>query len=198
MSYRFSDSLRAASSQQTCTTYTIVVCTAKNSWWWSENLTETCRVLFQKWICEQQALSKPVWHIPLLCVQRKSPDDGQRIWPKHVEFYPKNEFEKLVHLVAFILRIYLDARSTERQICVCMLFSCRFVCAVNEQPKTPRYKKLQRTIFKIGLSVLQFIIRVSGLLKPLQTITPHLFTRACSSLKYFIPFNLLTLYQLVY
>ena len=43
------------------------------------------------------------------------PDDGQRNCPKHVEFYSKNKFEKLVHLVGFIPRIYHDARSPERQ-----------------------------------------------------------------------------------
>jgi len=37
-----------ASSQQTCMTYTIVACTLKNSWWWTEELSEICRVLFQK------------------------------------------------------------------------------------------------------------------------------------------------------
>ena len=36
---------------------------------------------------------KPVWHIPLLCVQWKSPEDGQNNCPKHVEFYSKNKFE---------------------------------------------------------------------------------------------------------
>ena len=51
----------------------------------------------------------------LLCVQWKSPDDGQRNCPKHVESYPKNKFEKLLHLVGFIVRIYHDARSPERQ-----------------------------------------------------------------------------------
>ena len=35
---------------------------------------------------------------------------------KHVEFYLKNKFEKLVHLVGFIIRIYHDAQSPERQI----------------------------------------------------------------------------------
>ena len=45
------------------------------------------------------------WHIPLLCVQWKTPDDGQRNCPKHVEFYSKNKFEKLVHLVGFSIRI---------------------------------------------------------------------------------------------
>ena len=61
------------------------------------------------------AVNKPVWRIPLLCVQWKTPDDGQRNCLKHVEFYFKNKFEKLVHLVGFIIRIYHDARSPERQ-----------------------------------------------------------------------------------
>jgi len=48
MSYRFADSLQAgsgcsilillASCKQTCMTYTIAVCTVKNSWWWTEEL----------------------------------------------------------------------------------------------------------------------------------------------------------------
>jgi hypothetical protein len=48
--------------------------------------------------------------IPLACCQqtcmtyhccvysKKTPDDGQRNCPKHVEFYSKNKFEKLLHL----------------------------------------------------------------------------------------------------
>ena len=44
------------------------------------------------------------WHIPLLCVQWKTPDDGQRKCPKHVDFHSNNKFEKLVHLVGFIIR----------------------------------------------------------------------------------------------
>jgi len=60
--YRFADSLRAgpersvlilfASRQQTCMTYTISVCTVKNSWRWTEELSETCRILFPKKIWE--------------------------------------------------------------------------------------------------------------------------------------------------
>jgi len=46
----------------------------------------------------------------------KTPDDGQRNYPKHVEFHSKNKFEKLVHLVGFTIRIYHDVRSPERQI----------------------------------------------------------------------------------
>jgi len=60
--------------QQTCMTYTIVVCTVK-----------------------------------------KTADDGQRNCPKHVEFYSKNKFEELVHLVRFVIRIYHDAWSSEHQ-----------------------------------------------------------------------------------
>jgi len=53
------------------------------------------------WSCSQAA-SKPVWHIPLLCAQWKTPDDGQRNCPKHVEFHSKNKYEKSVHLVGLI------------------------------------------------------------------------------------------------
>ena len=70
------------------------------------------------YVCWQQALSKPVGHKPLLCAQWKTPDDGQRNCPKHVEFYSKNKFEKLVRLVGFIIRIYHDTRSPERQIAI--------------------------------------------------------------------------------
>jgi hypothetical protein len=40
----------------------------------------------------------------LLCVQWKTPDDGQKNCPKHVELHYKNKFEKFVHLVGFIIR----------------------------------------------------------------------------------------------
>jgi len=48
--------------------------------------------------------------------QDGTPDDGQSNCPKHVEFYSKNKFEKLVHLLGFVIRIYHDARSPERQM----------------------------------------------------------------------------------
>jgi len=44
----------------------------------------------------------------MLCVQWKTPDDGQRNCPKHVQFYSKNKFEKSVHLVGFIIRIHTE------------------------------------------------------------------------------------------
>ena len=55
MSYRFADSLRTESGGTSfvlillasCMTYTIAVFTVKNSWWWTEELSETYRFLFQ-------------------------------------------------------------------------------------------------------------------------------------------------------
>jgi len=38
-------------------TYTIPVCTVQNSWWWTEELPDTCTDLFQKWIWEITASS---------------------------------------------------------------------------------------------------------------------------------------------
>ena len=67
------------------------------------------------WSCSQA-----VWRIPLLCVQWKTPDDGQRNCPKRVEFYSENKFEKLVYLVGFIITIYHDARSRELQLFITM------------------------------------------------------------------------------
>ena len=61
MSCRFADSLRAGSvwncssililldsCQQNSMTYTTAVCTVKNSWWWTEEMSETCKVSFQE------------------------------------------------------------------------------------------------------------------------------------------------------
>ena len=39
------------------------------------------------------------------CVySEKTPDDGQRNCPKHVEIHFKNNSEKLVHLAGFVIR----------------------------------------------------------------------------------------------
>jgi len=86
MSYRFADSFRAGSG---------------------------CSALILLASCQQTCMT---YTVSLLCVQWKTPDDGTRNCPKHVEFHSKNKCEKLVHLVGFIIRIYHDARSAERQI----------------------------------------------------------------------------------
>jgi len=90
MSYRFADSLRAgsgrncssililfASCQQNCMTYTIAVCTVKNSRWWTEELSETCRILFQEYIWGISASSwffyirndSLIFHLPSISVR---------------------------------------------------------------------------------------------------------------------------------
>ena len=89
MSYMFADSLRAGSGRN----------------WVSS------------WSCSQ-AVSKPVWHTPLLCGQWKTPDDGPRNCPNHVEFYSNNKFEKLVHLVGFIIRIAGNFLTSWGRVCV--------------------------------------------------------------------------------
>ena len=43
-------------------------------------------------------------------------DGGQSNCPKNVEFYFENKFKKLMHLVGFVIKMYDDARSSERQI----------------------------------------------------------------------------------
>jgi len=56
---------------------------------------------------------RDLYDIYYCCVySKKTPDDGRRSCPKHVEFYSKIKFEKLVHLVGFIIRIYCNARVT--------------------------------------------------------------------------------------
>ena len=62
------------------------------------------------------SLRAKLYDIYHCCVQWKTPDDGQRNYPKHVEFYSKNKFKELVHLVGFVIRFYHDAQSPERQI----------------------------------------------------------------------------------
>jgi len=73
------------------------------------------RFAVPSWSCSQ-AVSKPVWHIQLLCVHWTTPSDGQRNCPKHVEFHSKNKFEKLLQLVGFIRNISFSDKYLERQI----------------------------------------------------------------------------------
>jgi len=135
MSYRFADSLWAGSGRNSllinATCFGQFLCPSSGVFHCTHN-NGVCHTVCEKdqdgvpsWSCSQ-AVSKPVWHIPLLCVQWKTPDDGQRNCPKHVAFYSKNKFEKLVHLVGFIIRIYHDARSPERQTW-CQLVSQFFI-----------------------------------------------------------------------
>jgi hypothetical protein len=49
-----------------------------------------------------KALIKIAWDRPVPNVQWKTPDDGQRNCPKHVELLDKNKFEKISASVGFI------------------------------------------------------------------------------------------------
>jgi hypothetical protein len=91
-----------------CPSSGVIHCTHSNGICYTGLLT-TCEqdqdgTAVLSWSC-LQTVSKPVWHIPLLCVQWITPDDGQRNCPKLVDFHSKNKFETLVHPVGFIIRI---------------------------------------------------------------------------------------------
>ena len=73
---------------------------------WKRNLPGRGLTEVEKHWYMSYSFADSLW-APLLCGQRKTPDDGQRNCPKHVEFYSKNKFEKFVHLVGFIVRICL-------------------------------------------------------------------------------------------
>ena len=82
---------------------------------------QVCGQLASRSICSSsQAVSKPVW-------QWKTPDDGERNWPKYVEFHYKNKFEKTVHLVGFILNfcVYLLVHCISVDILAPMLCGTR-------------------------------------------------------------------------
>jgi len=85
-----------------CTNYSIL--------FWNENLhvSDSFSVHHQEFFTVHTAMVYVIqvsWHMPLLCVQWKTPDDGQRNCPNHVEFHSKKiNFENFVHLVGFIVR----------------------------------------------------------------------------------------------
>jgi len=80
-----------------------------------------------------QAVSKPVWHIPLLCVQWKTSDDGQRNCLKHVEFYSKKKFEKLMHIVGFVIRIYHEFHPDPARKLSANLYDIYHCCVYSEK-----------------------------------------------------------------
>ena len=56
------------------------------------------------WSC-LKAVYKPARHIPVPNVKWKTPDDGQRNCPKHVEFLDKNKSGKIIAPVGFIKKM---------------------------------------------------------------------------------------------
>jgi len=108
--------------QQTCVTYTVAVCTVWNFWWWTEEMSETCRrnsVLILLASCQ---------HIYYCCVYSEKFLMMDRGTVQTCRVLFQNKFEKLVHPVGFIIRIY-HARSPERQT----------LCDVRTTTKSPNY-----------------------------------------------------------
>jgi len=103
---------------------------------------------FRQFLCPSSGVfhcthSNGICYTGLLCVQWKTPDNGQRNCPKHVEFHSKDKFQKLVHLVGFIIRIYHDARSPERQIHP-ESFLLYYVSSYFQLPRCFKIRSLQR------------------------------------------------------
>jgi hypothetical protein len=54
-----------------------------------------------------EAVIKPARNIPMSNAQQKTPDDGQRKCPKHVEFFDKIKSGKFMRLVGFIKKKFV-------------------------------------------------------------------------------------------
>ena len=52
--------------------------------------------------CQQTCMT----YTTAVCTVNRTPYDGQRNCPKHVEFHSKNKFEKLLHLVGFVIHSF--------------------------------------------------------------------------------------------
>ena len=81
-----------------------------------------------------------IYYVPLLCIQWKTSDDGQRNCPKHMEFHFKNKFEKLVQLVDFIVRntgLFLIFNITE-----CELPWSKLYWTMKMSPYRPSYPEI--------------------------------------------------------
>ena len=86
-------------TQQWCMSYRFADCQRAGSGWKPQFHPDPAR-----------KLSANLYDIYHCCVYSvKTPDNGQRNCPKHVEFHSKNKFEKLVHLVGFIISSKLSA-----------------------------------------------------------------------------------------
>jgi len=53
--------------------------------------------------------AKPVWHIPLLCLEWKTAGDGQRNCPKHVEFHSKIKYWEISASSWFYYKRFLSS-----------------------------------------------------------------------------------------
>jgi len=128
----------------------------------------------------------------LPCVQCWTPDDGQRYCPKHVKFYSKNKFEKLVHLVVFITRIHHDARSYKCQILwQFFIYFSSLQCVINVLPFNPTWLNILR-VFREDYKLWGFAISRNLLtLIPLSLFTSnhHAYTFLAQTDKFHVCIN---------
>ena len=97
----------------------------------------------------------------------KTPDDGKRNCPKHAVFKSKNKFEKLVHLVGFILDpvlllgLFLSVFTFDPSICLPYLRDLHLVILVHDRVSLCRACALLNMILCIFLVViiLKFLLR---------------------------------------
>jgi hypothetical protein len=115
------------------------------------------------WFCSQ-AISKPVWHIPLLCVQWKTPDDGQRNCPKHVEFRSKNKFGKLVHLVGFTVRNWTRWTVTWTSKYNMCIYICRIIS--KHIVKCKKYILIRLHVSVNRLTIIYLLVPISRVENP--------------------------------
>jgi hypothetical protein len=72
-------------------------------------------------------------------------DDGQKNFPKHLEFYSKNKSEKLVHLVGFIIR-------------KCQIISVQFLrLDLQFSFKTPKYSEVLLAMTGLNYSTIAVV-----------------------------------------
>ena len=85
------------------------------------------------WPC-LKAVIKLAWHIPVSNVQWKTPDDGQRNCPKHVEFLDKNKFGKISASVGFVKKKFVTmyCHMNVKKCNSCLKFSRNTPCFVTE------------------------------------------------------------------
>ena len=72
-----------------------------------------------------KAVIKSAWHIPVPKVQWKTPHDGQRNCPEHVEFLDKNKFGKLVRLLGLLTRnvVTCSCVPQDGELTACVIFN---------------------------------------------------------------------------
>ena len=92
------------------------------------------------WMCLKTVI-KLAWHIPVPNVWWRTPEDGQRNCPKHVEFLDKNKFGKINASLGFIIK---------KNVLCYLYIRCAYVDFVNEKNDIVSY--VYRAWFnKLGL-----------------------------------------------